>query len=69
MLPILIDILRALPLMYGSIMTYSSDETKEKAIKQGVIGFGLIHFILALIAVVDTGAKDPKSPRLEKLAR
>ena len=55
--------------MYGSIMTYSSDETKEKAFKQGVIGFGLIHFVLALIAFIDTGEKDPKSPRLEKLAR
>lgn len=50
-------------------MTYSCDETKEKAIRKGVIGFGLIHFVLALIAVIDTGEKDPKSPRLEKIAR
>ena len=55
--------------MYGSIMTYSSDETTEKAIKQGLIGFGLIHFVLALIAVIDTGEENPKSPMLEKLAR
>lgn len=50
-------------------MTYSSDETKEKAIREGVIGFGIIHFVLALIAVIDTGEKDPNLPRLEKLAR
>ena len=50
-------------------MTYSSDETTEKAIKQGVIGFGLIHFVLALIAVIDTGEENPKSPMLEKFAR
>ena len=50
-------------------MTHSSDETKEKAIEKGVIGFGLIHFVLALIAVIDTGEIAPKWPRLEKLAR
>lgn len=67
-MPILIDILRALPLMFGP-MTYSSDETTETTIKQGVISFGLIHFALALIAVIDTGKKQPKWPTLEKLAR
>ena len=52
-------------------MTYSSDETTEKAIKQGVIGFGLIHFVLALIAVIDTGEEEGnlKWPKLENLAR
>lgn len=67
-MPTLINILRALPLMFGP-MTYSSDETIETTIKQGVISFGLIHFALALIAVIDTGKKKPKWPTLEKLAR
>ena len=54
--------------MFGP-MTYGSDETTETTIKKGVISFGLIHFALALIAVIDTGKKTPKWPTLEKLAR
>jgi len=45
---------------------YYSGET-ESSVKAGVISFFVIHFLLAFIAVIDTGKENPK--KLEKLAR
>jgi len=61
-LPLLVDIVRALPL----ILVPTGGVT-ESSVKAGVISFFVIHFFLAFIAVIDTGKENPK--KLEKLAR
>lgn len=57
-LPILLDIVRALPLICVDT---------ESSIEAGVISFFVIHFALASIAFIDTGKENPKW--WEKLAR
>ena len=60
------DILRALPLI-SVLALYYSDRTSETSIKYGVISFIVIHFVLAFIAIIDTGKENPQ--RWEELSR
>ena len=66
MLPFLVNIVRALPLICVPALYYRN-ETTESSIELGVISFIVIHFVLAFIAVIDTGRKHPSW--WEKLAR
>jgi len=65
MLPFLVDIVRALPLVCVPALYYRGET--ESSVKAGVISFFVIHFLLAFIAVIDTGKENPN--KLEKLAR
>ena len=65
-LPVLVDILRGFPLISVPALYYSA-RTTESSIEAGVISFIVIHFVLAFIAVIDTGMEDPKW--WERLAR
>jgi len=60
-----VDLVRALPLICVPALSYLGET--ESSVKAGVISFFVIHFLLAFIAVIDTGKKKPK--KLEKLAR
>lgn len=66
-LPILVDIARGLPLICFPALYYRGDT--ESSVEAGVLSFFVIHFLLAFIAVIDTGKERPKFPKLEKLAR
>ena len=65
MLPFLVNIVRSLPIVCVPAFYYSGVD--ETSITAGVISFFVLHFVLAAIAVVDTGKKDPKW--FEKIAR
>ncbi|XP_078369689.1 uncharacterized protein LOC144653542 [Oculina patagonica] len=65
-LPFLVDIARGLPLI--CVPVYYRDGTVSTIEAAGsVISFFVIHFLLAFIAVIDTGKEHPS--KLEKLAR
>ena len=59
------DIVRGLPLICVPALYYRGDT--ESSVKAGVISFFVIHFLLAFIAVIDTGKEDPN--KWEQLAR
>ena len=65
MLPFLVEFIRCLPLICVAVICYSGGD--EASITAGVISFFVLHFVLAFIAVKDTGKEHPKW--LEKMAR
>ncbi|XP_022799703.1 uncharacterized protein LOC111337632 [Stylophora pistillata] len=66
LLPILINILRGLPLT--AVPAVYCNEGDEESIKAGVFTFFAIHLVLAFIgALADTGVQDPSS--WDKIAR
>jgi len=67
MLPFLVDILRSLPLIIVPALITSASEPTKSSIEVGVVSFIVIHFVLAFIAVIDTGQDNPRW--WEKLAR
>ena len=59
------DIVRGLPLICIPALYHRGDT--EWSVSAGVISFFVIHFLLAFIAVIDTGKEDPN--KWEQLAR
>ncbi|XP_068684619.1 uncharacterized protein [Montipora foliosa] len=58
-LPFVIDILRALPLICVPPVVHYGVVDSDSATKNAVICFIVIHFVLALIAFVHTGSRNP----------
>ncbi|XP_068681781.1 uncharacterized protein [Montipora foliosa] len=66
-LPFVIEIARALPLICVPLAAYFGVAESDSASTVAVICFIFVHFVLVLLAFVHTGSKDPKW--WEKLAR
>ncbi|XP_068730719.1 uncharacterized protein [Montipora capricornis] len=66
-LPFVIDIARALPLICMPLAVHFGAADSDSASKVAVICFIVVHFVLVLLAFVHTGSKDPRW--CEKLAR